>query len=101
MKDSKKILSLLGLAMRAGKITLGEDAVIKTIKKGKAKIVFVAKDVGESTKKKINDKCKSYNVKMVQIFTSEEQSQAIGKMNRVLIGVVDEGFANAINKQLK
>ena len=39
-----KIHSLLGLAMRAGKLVSGEDATMLDLKKGKLNLIIVAGD---------------------------------------------------------
>ena len=41
MENSKKILNLLGLATKAGKIASGEFAAEKAVKSGKAHLVLV------------------------------------------------------------
>ena len=43
-----KQLSLLGLAMKAGKVVSGEFAVEKYVKEGKAHLVLVAEDASKS-----------------------------------------------------
>ena len=42
MENSKKILNLLGLATKAGKIASGEFAAEKAVKSGKAHLVIVS-----------------------------------------------------------
>ena len=51
-----KIHSLLGLAMRAGKLVSGEDATMLDLKKGKLNLIIVAGDASNNTKKLFNDK---------------------------------------------
>ncbi len=47
-----KILSLVGLATRAGKTASGEFCTEKEVKTGRAALVSVAVDASEKTKKK-------------------------------------------------
>lgn len=96
---SKEILSLLGLATRARKITTG-DILINDIRSKKTSFVIIAKDCSENSKKKITDKCHFYSVDYVIIGTTDELSHAIGKINRVAIGINDKGFANKIKSIL-
>ena len=51
--EQNKALRLLGLATRAGKIAFGTESVIDTINKKKAKLVIVAEDAADRTKKNI------------------------------------------------
>ena len=60
--EQRKALNLLGLARKAGKLTTGQDLVLAAIRSGKAKVVLMANDCGQSTQKKFTDKCKSYDV---------------------------------------
>ena len=52
-----KILNLIGLAMRAAKVVSGEFSTEKLIKENKAKLVIVATDASDNTKKLFMNKC--------------------------------------------
>ena len=93
---SKDYLNLLGLAYRAGKLTLGEEAVIRDIQKKKAELVLLASDTGKQTKKKVSDKCSYYQVPLYVVDDREVLSHAIGKSGRVVAAINDQGFAAKI-----
>ena len=59
---SNKVLSLIGLASKAGRIASGEFSTEKSVKTGKAFLVFVAGDASENTKKKFRNMCDFYEV---------------------------------------
>ncbi|WP_430785865.1 L7Ae/L30e/S12e/Gadd45 family ribosomal protein [Virgibacillus flavescens] len=88
-------LNLIGLAYRARKCSLGEE-VVKDIKNQRAKLVLLASDTGPQTRKKITDKCKTYNVSLRIVDDRETLSNAIGKSERVAIAILDAGFAAKI-----
>jgi ribosomal protein L7Ae-like RNA K-turn-binding protein len=92
MMNNQKVLNLLGLAQRAGKLKTGEEQVVSTIQNSQAKIVFVASDASENTKKKIQDKSSYYAVHLNTHFTTQELSHALGKPRKV-VAVLDNGFA--------
>lgn len=97
-----KYLNLLGLAYRAGKCSIGEETVVRDIQRQAAKLVLLAQDTGYQTKKKITDKCKSYDIPFVIVHEHRDQlSQAIGKRDRVVIAILDHGFATSIQSQLE
>ena len=73
--EQRKALNLLGLARKAGKLTTGQDLVLAAIRSGKAKVVLMANDCGQSTQKKFTDKCKSYDVALTTEFTKQELSR--------------------------
>ena len=60
-----RVYGLIGLAMKAGKIKAGEFSVEKSIKQGKAKLVFVAEDASENTIKKFKNSCFHYRIRFI------------------------------------
>lgn len=96
-----KIFGLLGLAARAGKVSYGMDAVIEGIEKHKIKLVIIAEDTSIKTKQKIIDVCSKNNVLYYSLGNIFENSKAIGKVNKAIIGIQDENFAKAIISKLK
>lgn len=91
-----KALSRLGLAMRAGKLVSGEEAVLKAVRSGDAKLVILAQDASDYTRKKMSDKCNTYQIPMRIGFTRFELGAAVGKPERVLFAVTDPGFADLL-----
>ncbi|WP_080846409.1 YlxQ family RNA-binding protein [Cytobacillus gottheilii] len=89
-------MSLLGLANRARKITSGEELTIKEIRNGKAKLVLLSADASSNTAKKITDKCKTYHVPVRIVENREILGQAIGKEARVVVAVLEAGFAKKL-----
>ncbi|KIL35325.1 50S ribosomal protein L7ae [Cohnella kolymensis] len=96
MTTANKVLSRLGLAMRAGKLASGEEIVMKAIRSGEAKLVLLAGDASENTGKKIADKCASYGIPLRIGFTRQELGAAVGKPERVIFAVTDKGFADML-----
>ena len=61
MKNNR-VLSLIGLATKAGKTVSGEFSTEKSVKTGKGLLVIVAEDASENTKKKFRNICSFYEV---------------------------------------
>ncbi len=99
--NERKILQLLGLATRAGKVVSGEEMVLEAVRSGKCKITILANDASDNTKKKFRDKCATYEVELLELTDRDQLGQAIGKETRVVIGIIDQGFANKIQSYLK
>lgn len=95
----KSVLSLLGLAARARKIVSG-DVLLKSIRQNKVKFVLIGEDASDNTKKKYTDKCAYYHIDCLICGSIEDISLAIGKNNRVAIGILDSGFADKIKSKL-
>ncbi len=89
------VLNLLGLVSRARQMVTG-DVLLKAIRQGQVKLVIIAQDASDNTKKKYQDKCSFYNIECIVIGNIDQISQAIGKDNRVAIGIKDKGFADKI-----
>jgi|SRR5690625_809745 len=86
-------LGILGLAFRARQCSTGEDTIIQDIQQNRAKLILIANDISETTKKKITDKCKTYHVPYMEVDDRVTLAHAIGKSERVAIAILDEGFA--------
>lgn len=96
----KRMLSLVGLAAKAGKIASGEFQTETSVKDGTAQLVLVAGNASENTKKLFRDKCSFYQVPFYMIGTKEELGAAIGKEYRASIAILDEGLAKAVQKKI-
>lgn len=91
-------LSSLGLCFRAGKMVCGTEIVINKLRQKKVYYIFLAKDSSNGTIKKVTDKAKFYNCPVNMDYTTDELSQAIGKSNRKVIGICDQGFVKIFRK---
>ena len=89
-------MSLLGLANRARKIISGEELTIKEIRNGSAKLVLLSADASVNTTKKITDKCNFYEIPFKLVEDRYLLGQAIGKEARVVVAVLDKGFAKKL-----
>ena len=98
--NNDKVLSLLGLAKKAGKLKGGEYCVETEVKKGRAKLVIVAEDASDNTKKSYTDMCSFKKVPVIFYGNKESIGKCIGCEERAAVVLTDEGFANAVNKQI-
>ena len=94
--NMQKIHSLLGIAMRAGKLVSGEDGTMIDLKKGKLNLVIVAEDASNNTKKLFKDKSSFRHVNCIELSNKSDLGISIGKDSRAVIGIKDIGFANKI-----
>lgn len=92
------MLKLLGLVNRANKLLSGTDIVIEGLRNKKVFLVIVASDASSNTKKMMQDKTAFYNTPLIIKYKSEELSNAIGKKNRMVLGVTDLGFAKKLQE---
>ena len=97
---NNKMLSLLGIARRAGRLSLGHDAVIQSIVENRAKLCICAEDASQRLQNEVAHACGFDNKNIpfcVPECSAEQLSKAVGQKVSVL-SVDDEGFAAAITK---
>ena len=98
-----KVLSTLGLAKKAGKISSGTNLVSTFIRSEKKPVlVLLAQDASKNTKKLITSASLHHNVDLVSTaYTMDQFSDAIGASNYIsCIAVFDRDFANLIKSKL-
>lgn len=92
-----KLLNMLGLAKRAGKISTGSFICEKMIKSNNARLVVVAKDASKNTKKAIFDACGYHKVRIMEYSDMLSLGNAVGAgAPRAVVSVNDNNFAKAI-----
>lgn len=96
---NSKVLGLIGLAMKAGKISFGADSVEQDIKKNKVKLILIANNASDRTKNRFEKLATDCNIPIIINQTIEELSKAIGKSNKAVIGVKDINFAKTIEEK--
>jgi ribosomal protein L7Ae-like RNA K-turn-binding protein len=94
----QKLFQMLGLAKRAGALITGNDAAMAAIRSGKARLVIVARDTGGNAMKKYHDKCRYYQVPLLELFDKQRLGQAVGKAHGAIIVVTDKGFAEKFSQ---
>jgi len=99
--QNNRILSLLGLCMKAGKIKSGEFGTTEAVKSSLANVVIVAADASDNTKKEFRDMCSFYKVSYYEFSTKEELGRAMGKDLRSSVAVCDEGFSKTLISYLE
>lgn len=95
-----KVTSMLGLATKAGKLVSGEFMTENVVKDHSAKLVILAKDCSDNTKKKFGNMCTYHNVPYYEFADKDELGRCIGKEFRACLAVTDAGFATSIMKNL-
>ena len=98
MTNNNKLFGMLGLATKAGKVTFGTEASIECINKKKAKLVIIATDSSEKTKKNFEFLCQKNEIPIYIYETIENLSKAIGNKNKAIICIKDKNFADNISK---
>lgn len=97
----KNTLGVIGLAARARGVVIGTNQVLEAIRNKKAKLVLIASDVSDNTRKTLTDKSAYYSVRAEQTdITTEELGRAVGHSNTAAIAFTDANFVIAFEKSL-
>ena len=97
----QKILNMLGLAQKAGRIASGETAAECAVKSGNTRLLIVAADASDGSRKHWTDKTAYRQIPCVTWGTKEELGRAVGKAERSALAVTDENFALRIREMLR
>ena len=92
-----RLLSLLGLIRRAGKLSMGFDAAADAMGKGEASLLLLSEELSERTSgaiRKIAEQSKTCVITVKH--GMEEIGHAIGRRSTGIIAVNDSGFADKI-----
>jgi len=84
------------LRQNHGKVISGMDAVTESVQKHKAKLVIVAQDTSEKSKKNIKYVCTNNGISVIELSTIELLSRSIGKKNKAIISITDKNFSEGI-----
>lgn len=96
-----KILSLLSLAAKAGKVKSGDLQTEISVKKGEAILVIAAGDASLNTMKHFKDMCAYRKIPIYVYSVKEELGRHIGRNERAVIAVTDYGLGNRLISALE
>lgn len=95
---NSKLLSLLGLAKKAGRLALGHDAVLEAIGKHKAELVLLAADASARLEREVKREV-TFQKSNATVLRTEETMADMGRALPHKVGVVsvnDASFAAAM-----
>lgn len=98
---NNKLLTLLGFASKARKLSFGMDGSLYSVKRGDSFLALTASDISDKSKKEVRFFSYKNNIPFIVIdLTIEELSHAVGKKTGI-ISVNDKGFASSILRILE
>ena len=97
----ERILSMIGLAHKAGRVEIGEEPVGSAARAKKARIILVAGDAAASSVRRAMGFANAGSCLCLVIPATKEQlGRALGRTSCAMAAVTDIGFANALMKLL-
>lgn len=98
MAENQKLLSLLGMCRRAGKLSCGHDSAIGSLRGRSAGLCLLSSDSSERLRKEVRREA-AYDGRSIPVAvlsaSADEIGRAVGLRSAVLT-VNDEGFARTM-----
>ncbi len=99
--DNNNILNMIGLALRAGRLEVGEEPVGAVCRARDCRLIIVARDAADNTFRRVRHFADAGQCLWISVpFTKDELGFAVGRSSCAILGVTDIGFAEAIAKKL-
>lgn len=89
-----KIYSMIGIAKKGGKISIGFDVTCADVKIKKTKLVLIASDASEKTKKNIQFICDKYETKYIEYGEKEILGKSLGRKVVSVLSINDINIAS-------
>ena len=101
MVNNDRLLSFLGICMRAGAMIYGAETVEKAIREGKAQLLLYASDTSENSLKRVLNAAGDRDVPVRRLpCLKDELSFALGRYCGIVC-TTDTGFAKKILEMME
>lgn len=97
---NSKFLGMVGMAKKAGKLVTGEEKCADAVRSGRSRLVIIACDASDNTKKSLVNTCKYYNAEYIEYSDKAALGKYTGAQSRAAVSVNDDNFAKAILDRL-
>ena len=97
----ERILSMIGLAKKAGRVEIGEEPVGAAARAKHARVILVAKDAGSSTVRRAFSFAETGACLCLTIPADKDQlGSCVGRTSVAMLAITDVGFAEAIVRKM-
>lgn len=101
MDNREGVLSLLGLAKKAGRLEAGEEPVGGAARARDARLILLASDAAENTARRAEHFAEAGACLCARIPADKDAlGRAVGRTSCAMLAVTDIGFAEAVAKKL-
>jgi ribosomal protein L7Ae-like RNA K-turn-binding protein len=92
---AERVLGLLGLARRAGRLAVGATAVEKLVRQGRPPVLILARDAGESQRRHFAS-LQPIRGLVADLLNRDELARRLGRTELVVVAVNDPGFVRGL-----
>ena len=101
MNEQNRVLSLLGLALRGGRLAVGEEPSALAAKAGQARLLLTASDAAGNTLRRTEHLAEEGHCLWLSLpFTKAELGGALGRGSAAIAALTDTGLAAAVAERL-
>ena len=101
MDKRTNILSFLGLCLRGGNLTVGEEPVEAVARARDARVLLLASDAADNTRRRCAHFAEMGQCLWLRVpFTKAELGKAVGRSAAAIVAITDIGLANAVVHRL-
>lgn len=93
---NNKIINLIHMARKAGKVEFGYDACSRAAMHHKCKLIICSEDLAENQCRKLKTLAEASNVKFLRFGSKKEFGEAFSRRDVAIIAIEDRNFANGI-----
>lgn len=95
------ILHMVGLALKAGRLEIGEEPVGAACRARDCRLILVARDAADNSFRRVRHFADAGQCLWISVpYTKEELGEAVGRTACAMAAVTDIGFAEAIGQKL-
>lgn len=98
--EQPSVTGLLGLAVRAGQVKGGAEAVKKSIHGGKSRLVILAEDASDGTKRSFRRLAGTRGVPVLECHTSLELGACLNRPPKAVLSISDRHIASGMLKKV-
>ena len=97
-----RILNLLGIARKAGKLAVGSDAAAQSVRNGSAVLVITASDASDGSVRRAEVNTSENQVRHLPVpYTKFELGSITGRGSPGTVAILDKGLADSFSEKLK
>lgn len=95
--ETERLLGLLGLACRAGRLALGAHAVTAMVNEGRRPLVILARDAGAAQAQRLR-RLSPVRRLLADAVDRAELARALGRRELAVVAVADADFVRGIER---
>ena len=99
MQNLSKLEGLIGLARKAGKLTIGSDASREALVRDRVHLMILAEDVSPGSGRKIEGMAKDRGIPVIRFSSKSVLGNLLGREKVAVLGILEESFAKGLIDQ--